>query len=125
MCPRCAFRDAGILLPLAGAFPSLTPPMLPRANPSVIFQKLDDGAVLFAPETELYFGLNEVGVAVWELLPPMTDSLEQLCAMIASRYPEVTLETIRDDVEEVLQQLVNEGLARHADPRGTDVAAAS
>ena len=97
--------------------------MLPLANPAVIFQKLDDGAVLFAPETEIYFGLNEVGVAVWELLPPRVGTIEDLCAQIAARYPDAPVETIRADVEELLAQLVTEGLARHAEPRGTDAAA--
>ena len=52
--------------------------MLPSANPAVIFQKLDDGAVLFTPETELYFGLNSVGALVWDLLPPRTETLDLL-----------------------------------------------
>ena len=99
--------------------------MLPSANPSVIFQKLDDGAVLFTPETELYFGLNAVGALVWDLLPPRTGSLELLCASVAAAYPEVPADTIRMDVEELLEQLVAEGLARRASPRGTDAAAGS
>lgn len=99
--------------------------MLPTANPSVIFQKLDDGAVLFSPETELYFGLNAVGALVWELLPPHTDSLDALCAVVADSYADVPASTIRTDVEELLEQLVAEGLARRAPGRGTDAAATS
>lgn len=97
--------------------------MLPTANPSVIFQKLDDGAVLFTPETELYFGLNAVGALVWELLPPRTDSLDALCAVVSETYSDVPANTIRTDVEELLEQLVAEGLARRAPARGTDAAA--
>ena len=44
--------------------------MLPTPLPTVIFQRIDDGAVLFAPATEVYFGLNEVGAKIWQLLPP-------------------------------------------------------
>jgi hypothetical protein len=96
--------------------------MLPHANPTVIFQKLEDGAVLFAPETEVYFGLNEVGAAIWQLLVPRERSLDEICSDLAQRYPEVAATTIRSDVIELLDQLVDEGLARRADPRGPDAA---
>ena len=98
--------------------------MLPTANPSVIFQKLDDGAVLFTPETEIYFGLNAVGALVWELLPPRSDSLDALCATVSATYSDAHASTIRSDVEELLDQLIAEGLAHATPPRGTDAAAA-
>jgi len=61
--------------------------MLPVANPKVIYKALLDGeAVLFSTEEEVYFGLNEVGARVWELLPPATNSLDELCAALAVQY---------------------------------------
>lgn len=96
--------------------------MLPHRDPSVIFQKLGDGAVLFAPGQELYFGLNEVGAQVWQLLPPSTASLDDLCAQISAVYPDVPLEIIRCDVSELLSELERERLVaqpsndRRADP---------
>ena len=96
--------------------------MLPRTSPSVIFQPLDDGAVLFAPETEVYFGLNEVGAHIWQLLAIPLHSIDELCARIAERYPDAPPATIRADVEDLIAQLVREGLAS-ADPRGSDAAA--
>ncbi|MBX7118693.1 MAG: PqqD family protein [Gemmatimonadaceae bacterium] len=80
-------------------------------NPRVVFQKLDDGAVLFSPDTELYFGLNEVGALVWQLLPPASASLPALTATVGARYPEVASSTIATDVGELLDALVREGLA--------------
>lgn len=85
--------------------------MLPRANPSVIFQRIDDGAVLFAPHSETYFGLNAVGVAIWEALPPVSASLDELCARIARQYPDVIESTIREDVVDLLRKLLSDGLA--------------
>ncbi len=85
--------------------------MLPVANPSVIFQRVDDGAVLFAPATEFYFGLNEVGVAIWEALSPVSADLDDLCRRIGARYPDAAAEMIRTDVVELLDQLVADGLA--------------
>lgn len=84
--------------------------MLPLPSGSVVFQRIDDGAVLFAPATEIYFGLNEVGARVWELLPPTSQSLDQLCASLAAAYPDVPASTLRSDVEELLAQLQQEGL---------------
>ena len=85
--------------------------MLPAANPTVIFKQLADGAVLFSPSAEIYFGLNEVGARVWQLLPPGCTSLDELCAKLGSHYPDVPAETIRNDVVELLDQLVEQGLA--------------
>jgi hypothetical protein len=88
--------------------------MLLFANSSAVFQKLDDGAVLFVPETEIYFGLNEVGAIVWELLSPQGASLDDLCAPVAARFPDVPIATIQTDVGELLDKLVDARLARRA-----------
>ena len=98
--------------------------MLPTPVSSVIFQRIEDGAVLFAPATEVYFGLNEVGARVWQLLPPATGSLDELCAKLGHEYPDVAAATIRQDVEELLGQLTAEGLVA-APAAGSDAARAS
>lgn len=98
--------------------------MLPSAEPSVIFQKVADGAVLFAPVSEIYFGLNDVGSRIWEMLPPVTGSLDELCARIGADFPEVPSATIRTDIEELLSDLLREGLlVPHSASSPVDVAA--
>lgn len=84
--------------------------MLPSPLPTVVFQRIDDGAVLFSPATEIYFGLNEVGARVWQLLPPTSASLDELCAALGQEYPEVDATVIRQDVTELLAELAKEGL---------------
>lgn len=84
--------------------------MLPVPHPAIIFQRIDDGAVLFSPVSELYFGLNEVGAKVWEMLPPRCSSLDQICTAIAAEYPDADPGMIRQDVEELLAQLLRDGL---------------
>jgi hypothetical protein len=84
---------------------------LPVANAAVIFRELPDGAVLLATETEIYFGLNEVGTRIWQLLPPASASFDELCARLAREYPDAPLETIRVDVAELLDALLEQGLA--------------
>lgn len=89
--------------------------MLPVANPKVIFKTLSDGAVLFSPEDEVYFGLNAVGAQVWELLPPKSASLDELCAAVGAHYPGVAADVIHTDVCALLAELESNGLViRHA-----------
>ena len=84
--------------------------MLPVANPKVIFKSMPDGAVLFSTADEVYFGLNEVGARVWELLPPATRTLDELCEAMQRQYPAVPISTIRADVVELLDELSAQGL---------------
>jgi hypothetical protein len=84
--------------------------MIPTPSPSVVFQRIDDGAVLFAPATEIYFGLNAVGACIWELLPPVTSSLTELCDRVAAQYPDAPPDVIRADVQALLDDLLREGL---------------
>lgn len=84
--------------------------MLPVVNPKVIFKALADGAVLFSTEDEVYFGLNEVGALVWQLLPPKLSTMDELCTAVAERYPEVEADVIRQDVTELISELASHRL---------------
>jgi hypothetical protein len=88
--------------------------VLPIRNPKVIFKALATGAVLYSTEEEVYFGLNPVGVRVWELLPPAHQTLDELCAVLTSEYPEVGPEVIRADVAELLDELLKLRLVQPA-----------
>jgi hypothetical protein len=93
--------------------------MLPVARPGVICQRLEEGAVLLDSSAEVYYGLNAVGVRIWELLAPPYQTLEELCATLGAEYPEVSLETLRTDVLELLAELGGYGLVV---PRGEGAA---
>ena len=93
---------------------------LPTPSPTVVFQALEDGAVLFAPESETYFGLNAVGTLVWQHLPPVLLTRDSLCRAIAARFPEVPIGTIEADVEELLESLTREGLVQATAAGGAD-----
>ena len=86
--------------------------MLPTAVEGVIFKPLSDGAVLFSTTDEVYFGLNPVGALVWELLPPKSRTLDELCAAVHAQYPDAEADIIRADVAELLQELTEHGLLR-------------
>jgi hypothetical protein len=88
--------------------------VLPTRNPKVIFKALANGAVLYSTADEVYFGLNAVGVRIWELLPPAKHRLDDLCSVISSEYPDVPADVIRTDVIEVLDELAKLGLVQPA-----------
>ncbi|MGI9042045.1 MAG: PqqD family protein [Gemmatimonadales bacterium] len=86
--------------------------MLPVQNPDVIYQALEEGAVLFSVKEEVYFGLNPVGARVWEALPLVTGSWDELFAALEARYPAVDPTTLRADVRELINELLAHGLVR-------------
>jgi hypothetical protein len=89
--------------------------VLPTRNPTIIFKALSTGAVLYSPQEEVYFGLNPVGVRVWELLPPASRNLDEVCRTLVNEYPDAPAEMIRADVAELLVELEKLGLVLPAD----------
>lgn len=89
--------------------------MLPTRNPKIIFKALETGAVLYSPQDEVYFGLNPVGVRVWELLPPVNQHLDDVCRVLTTEYPDAPADMIRADVAELLEELGKLGLVVPAD----------
>jgi hypothetical protein len=84
--------------------------MLPNPHPAVLLQPVPEGAILLHMEQEVYFGLNPVGLEVWQLLPPKCRDFDELCEELARRYPDVCAEALRNDVAELLDALTSEGL---------------
>lgn len=82
---------------------------LPQPSPSVVVCDVEGGAVLLSTVTETYFGLNTVGAKVWALLPQHS-SIESLCTALTAEYPEVPLETLIQDISELLADLKGNGL---------------
>lgn len=89
---------------------AVSPSPLPRPRASVIWTALPDGAVLFAPDTEIYFSLNEVGALVWELLGGGCASVEELCARVVEAFPDAPVDEVSGDVAALLAELGSAGL---------------
>lgn len=96
--------------------------MLPRPASDVIFKPVSDGAVLLDTREEVYFGLNQVGAKIWELLPPRSRTWDELIGALQVTYPEVEESTLREDVVDLLRELEENGLVV-APGRGSDGAA--
>jgi hypothetical protein len=82
----------------------------------VVSQSVSDGGVLLHTEGEIYFGLNAVGMRVWELLPPSCATLDELCAALTQTYPDAPADQLRRDVLDLLEQLLANGLVVGAAP---------
>jgi coenzyme PQQ synthesis protein D (PqqD) len=108
--PAPGLADIGRSSVAPGAAVTESAEVLPTRNPKIIFKALTAGAVLYSPQEEVYFGLNPVGVRVWELLPPAHHHLDDLCRVLSSEYPDAPAEVIRADVAEMLEELAKLGL---------------
>jgi hypothetical protein len=57
-----------------------------------------------------YFGLNSVGVRLWQMLGENPD-LKAACDTLLTEY-EVEADQLEKDIDELIEQLVDAGLAR-------------
>jgi hypothetical protein len=78
-----------------------------------VFKDLADGGILFSTQQEIYFSLNAVGAAIWRLLPPECETLDQMVDRLATQYPDVDPQVIERDVRELLADLEREGLVEN------------
>jgi hypothetical protein len=81
-------------------------------------QRADSEPVLLNLESGAYYRATGVTLRIWELLAEPCE-LEQVVAALASEF-DVTEERLRSDVQDMLDQLLKEGLiavAGEKDPR--------
>ena len=90
--------------------PNATAVELPHPSPSVVCCEVEEGAVLLSTTDEVYYGLNAVGLRVWQLLPPVSRTLDELCEAIIRVYPDVDPELLRSDCEALLEDLLQSKL---------------
>ncbi|MBL8144154.1 MAG: PqqD family protein [Acidobacteria bacterium] len=83
--------------------------VLVQASSRIVSCELDGEAVLLDPQAGLYFGLNDVGAAIWSMLASPC-RLGDLCGSIVSRF-DVDDDTCRDDVKTLVEELLARGLA--------------
>lgn len=75
-----------------------------KINEDVLFQNLEDGAVLLNIETEQYFGLDEIGTLIWNGLNS-NKSIEEISQQLLDEY-DVESEKLDQDVEKLIDNLV-------------------
>lgn len=72
------------------------------------YQEVDGEIFLLNIETGIFFGLNEIGVAVWEQLEAQND-LGDLSKRLSAKYG-VEGSVILKDINDLLEDLVKHGL---------------
>ena len=83
-----------------------------RHSPNATFQNVADEAILIHLQTGVYYSLNEVGAAYWNMLDG-TRTIADCATSIAVEYA-APPEVIAADLLEISADLVKEGLAEAA-----------
>ncbi len=76
--------------------------------PDVLSQEVSGETVLLDLNNENYFGLNEVGTRIWQLLQEQ-NNLEKIYDIMLDEY-EVDTKRLRKDFDDIIKQLVESGL---------------
>ena len=74
----------------------------------VLVRLLDQESVLLNLETEQYFGLDEIGTRMWQLVTTSTD-IDAAYQELLAEY-DVQPETLRENLTELLGRLIEHGL---------------
>ncbi len=77
-------------------------------NPDILFQELEGETVLLNLANEQYFGLDDIGTRMWQLLDEQ-DNVEAVVSQMLSEY-DVDAETLRADLATLINSLVEAGL---------------
>ena len=78
-------------------------------NPKITARDMGDAVFLANPEDGTIFHLNAVGAALWRLLEEPT-SMRQAATDLQTAFPDVPRERIEDDIEDLFDDLEDEGL---------------
>ncbi|MCF2502941.1 PqqD family protein [Dyadobacter sp. CY107] len=74
-----------------------------------ISSKVAGETVILNHNKGAYYGLNDVGVLVWDNLEKGPQTIESLCNAVTSEY-EVDPETCKSDIDTLLKDLISEKL---------------
>ena len=79
-------------------------------SPDVISQEVSGETVLLDLESENYFGLDEVGTRIWQLIKE-TNDLEAIFNTLLAEY-DVSEERLRGDLDALLGEIAGLGLVK-------------
>lgn len=81
-----------------------------QRTPETIFALVDKDVVALHVEHGKCFGMEKVSADIWEMLEQPA-SIDDLCRRLLDRY-EVGADQCRSEVEQMIDQMVDEGLVR-------------
>ena len=83
-------------------------PKTVKVSENVLFQQINNECVLLNMESEQYFGLDDVGARIWEILSEDGDT-EKAVAKLQAEY-NADEQTLRNDLSQLLSELESEKL---------------
>jgi len=89
---------------------SLTTSTTAIAAENVLSTTIDGESVILHREAGKYYGFNEVGTFIWELLQEPR-SVDELCEQVVAEY-DVDRDRCQNDIEELLVDLAESELVR-------------
>lgn len=81
---------------------------------TVFAQEVDGEMVLLDMESENYFGLDEVGTAIWQAMQEK-ESLQDVFEVLMEQY-EVDEEVLQQDLSDFVAKLLENGLVKVVEP---------
>lgn len=77
-------------------------------SPEALFQEIGGEAVILDLASSTYYGLDQVGARLWQLLQEDPE-VQTACRLLLQEY-EVDAEQLESDIGKLLQQLAEAGL---------------
>jgi len=74
----------------------------------VLFQEIEGECVLLDMSSEQYFGLDDVGTRIWQLLAAEGDTAKVISTL--TKVYDVDEATLRRDLAKLIQELTEKGL---------------
>ncbi len=74
-----------------------------------ISSKVAGETVILNHSKGAYYGLDEVGVLIWDTLEKGPQTIESLCEVVTSEY-DVDADTCKGDIDVLLKDLISEKL---------------
>ena len=87
-------------------------PLAVTIGDAVLYQELDDEAVLLNMENQQYYGLNDVGARMWKSLME-AGSIAAAGELLGNTY-DIEQTVIRADLESLVRDLLSAGLLKAA-----------
>jgi len=79
-----------------------------KATQKHVASKLGEETVILGIDESMYYGLDEIGAQVWDLLQEPT-TIDDICTHLMKKY-EVDRETCVEDVTALVQELIEHNL---------------
>lgn len=79
------------------------------ASPDVLIRQVDGESVLLNLQNERYYGLDDIGTHMWEVLTQTDGTIQDAYEALLAEY-DVDAQRLREDLAALLEKLTSQGL---------------